>query len=68
MNCAYDGELIRAADLLSAFMEAWYTIETGIKNVDMRNAATKIKEKYTTELKHIGKVKLNEIYDNFELK
>lgn len=66
--CAYDGELIRAADLLSAFMEAWYSIETGIKNVDMRNAATKIKETYTTKLKHIGKVNLNEIYDNFELK
>lgn len=65
---AYDGVLIRAADLLSAFMEAWYTIDNGLKNVDMRNAATKIRERYTTELKQIGKVNFNEIYDNFELK
>jgi putative hydrolase of HD superfamily len=62
----HDGVLIRAADHLSAFMEAWASVEAGLKNEEMHNAAMKLKEYYSTRRKKVGKTSLVEIYDSFK--
>lgn len=61
----HDGKLIRAADHLSAFMEAWHSIESGIKNDELRSAAISLKNFYTKKVKKIGKTSVNTIYDSF---
>lgn len=57
----YDGELIRAADQLAAFLEALSSINNGIRSDDLQNAVDTIKEKYQ---KKIGSINFAEIYQN----
>ncbi|MDX9789970.1 MAG: HD domain-containing protein [Candidatus Kapabacteria bacterium] len=58
-----DGEAIRAADHLAAFLEAWSSCSVGIKTEELVNAAQKIKESY--DEKSIGKVNIKALYSNF---
>jgi putative hydrolase of HD superfamily len=55
-----DGQLIRAADRLAAFMEVWNSCLAGIKTTDMSTAAHKIMEDYSNRV--LGKLDLNRIY------
>lgn len=59
-----DGELIRAADRLSAFLEAWNSCSAGIKTEELALAAQKIKDDYKN--KKIGKINLGSLYTNFK--
>ncbi len=59
----YDGQLIRAADHLSAFLEVWHSCQAGIKTEDMSQAAYKIKEMYKNKI--LGKLELNRVYTPF---
>ena len=60
----YDGEAIRAADHLAAFLEAWNSCSAGIKTEELSHAAQKIKEDYMSRT--IGNVKINNLYSNFK--
>ncbi len=59
----YDGQLVKAADSLAAFMEVWNSCRSGIKTEELSNAAIKIRE---DEKKKIGKIDLKELYSQFE--
>lgn len=59
-----DGELIRAADRLSAFLEAWNSCSAGIKTEELSLATQNIKELYRN--KKIGKINLGNLYGNFK--
>jgi putative hydrolase of HD superfamily len=59
----YDGQLIRAADHLAAFLEVWHSCQAGIKTEDMSQAAYKIKEMYKNKI--LGKLELNRLYTPF---
>lgn len=61
----YDGELIRTADQLSAFLEAWNSINAGIKTEELSQAARNIKDRYRD--KTIGKVPIKNLYSSFKL-
>ncbi len=59
----YDGEAIRAADQLAAFLEVWNSCSAGIKTEELSNAAQKIKDDYKD--KTLGKVSIKTLYSNF---
>ncbi len=61
-----DGELIKAADHLSAFLEAWHSSEFGIKSRDFEAAMNSVKNEYKG--KKIGNLLVYEIYNEFESK
>lgn len=58
-----DGEAIRAADHLAAFLEAWHSCSVGIKTEELVLAAQKIKESYND--KTIGNINIKALYSNF---
>ena len=58
-----DGEAIRAADHLTAFLEAWSSCSVGIKTEELVTAAQKIKESYQD--RKIGNVNIKALYSNF---
>jgi putative hydrolase of HD superfamily len=58
-----DGESIRAADHLAAFLEAWHSCSVGIKTEELVSAAQKMKESYND--KTIGNVNIKNLYANF---
>jgi putative hydrolase of HD superfamily len=59
----YDGQLVKAADCLAAFMEVWNSCRSGIKTEELSNAAKKIRQ---DEQKVIGKIDLAKLYSEFE--
>ncbi|MGB9702327.1 MAG: HD domain-containing protein [Candidatus Kapaibacteriota bacterium] len=59
----YDGELIRAADHLAAFLEVWNSCKAGIKTEEMTVAAEKLKSMYKDKI--LGNVEFNELYNKF---
>jgi putative hydrolase of HD superfamily len=58
-----DGEIVKAADHLSAFMEAWHSSEFGIKSRDFELAMSSLKTEYIG--KKIGKIEIGKIYEEF---
>ncbi|MBX3042197.1 MAG: HD domain-containing protein [Candidatus Kapabacteria bacterium] len=58
-----DGVAIRAADHLTAFLEAWSSCSVGIKTEELVTAAQNIKDNYKD--KKIGKVNIKNLYSNF---
>ncbi|GAB1372256.1 HD domain-containing protein [Candidatus Kapaibacterium sp.] len=58
-----DGEAIRAADHLAAFLEAWHSCSVGIKTEELVIAAQKIKDSYSD--KRVGNVNIKNLYSNF---
>lgn len=60
----YDGELVRAADHLSAFLEAWNSCSNGIKSEDLSQAAQKLYEMY--KHKNLGGIPLKSLYSAFK--
>ena len=61
---AYDGKIIRAADHLAAYLEAWNSCSSGIKTEELSNAAQNIKDYYKDKV--LGKVALKTLYSNFK--
>lgn len=61
----FDGKTLRAADQLSAFLEAWNSINSGIKTEELFSAAQNIKNIYQS--KEYGKLRLGSLYSNFKL-
>jgi putative hydrolase of HD superfamily len=59
----YDGEIIRASDHLSTFLEAWHSCDSGIKSEELRNSYRKIRETY--EGKTFGPINLSMVYSGF---
>lgn len=59
----FDGELIRVADHLAAFLEAWNSCSAGIKTDELTNAAKSIKDHYKN--KKFGKVSIQNLYHSF---
>lgn len=58
-----DGELIKAADQLAAFLEAWFSTQIGIKSEEFMFAMQEIKKNYMT--KTIGKVAIKNLFSGF---
>jgi len=59
-----DGELVRAADLLAAFIEAYVAIQNGCSSRDLKEAMTTLKNNYGRE--NIGGINLGELYADFD--
>ena len=58
-----DGEIIRAADHLTAFLEAHITIKLGLKPKHMLLAVEEIREKYKNKI--IGGINIGALYKKF---
>lgn len=58
----YDGELIRAADHMAAFLEANSSIQYGIRSQELQNAIIMIKQKYDRQL---GPIDFTQLYGAF---
>jgi putative hydrolase of HD superfamily len=58
-----DGEIIKAADELSAFTEAYLSLENGIDNEKLLDAKYTTKEKYKSKI--IAGINFGEIYADF---
>lgn len=62
----YDGELVRAADHLSAFVEAWSSCASGVRSDELAAAARKIKSLYSR--KDFATLRFSELYNEFDMK
>jgi putative hydrolases of HD superfamily len=58
-----DGELIAAADNFAAFMEAWSSIQYGIRSKELQDAMINIGKNY--ENKIIASIPIYELYEGF---
>lgn len=58
-----DGEIVRAADKFSAFLEAYYSCEIGIKSPDLLDAIKNVKQDYMQ--KTIHNINFAELYNNY---
>lgn len=61
----YDGTLVRAADHIAAFLEAWHSCNSGIVSEDLLDSARNLKRKYSEVT--IGKLSLRELFDSYKL-
>lgn len=59
----FDGKIIRAADHLSAFLEAWNSCNSGISSYELADATEKIRENNRNI--EFGKIKLKDLYEQF---
>jgi len=59
-----DGELVKAADLLAAFIEAYGAMRNGCSSRDLKEAITTIKSRQARE--NVGGISLGEIYADFD--
>jgi putative hydrolases of HD superfamily len=59
-----DGELVKAADNLAAFVEAYLAVSNGMKAPSFETTKTKLKEEYRDTV--IGGIPFGEIYANFD--
>lgn len=62
-NNPMDGDLIKAADRLAAFVEAWSSVKLGIQSDELLSAYKSIKDKFGRQV--FGKVDLSTIYSSF---
>ena len=59
-----DGEIVKAVDDLSAFVEAYLTVKYGIRSPEFQKARDALKKKYET--KNVAGIRFSEIYADFE--
>jgi putative hydrolase of HD superfamily len=59
-----DGELVKGADDLAAFIEAYLSLNNGIQNEDMLYAKISLSEKYKSKI--ISGINFGEIYADFD--
>lgn len=55
----YDGQLVRAADQMAAYLEAKSSIDYGISSEDLQSAINNVKDRYKIK---IGNINFEEIY------
>jgi putative hydrolase of HD superfamily len=60
-----DGKLIKTADRLAAFIEAWTSVGLGIRSEELVSACQSITEKFGNE--KTGNLNLKDIYSGFEI-
>lgn len=60
-----DGELVKAADHMAAFVEAWYANATGIHTEELMSGLFQVKEKYKDKV--IAGIDFSSIYEDFPL-
>lgn len=58
-----DGDLVKAADHLSAFLEAWHSSRFGIESEEFVVAMNSVKNEYMNRT--IGKLPIHKIFDSF---
>jgi len=58
-----DGELIKAADELSAYTEAYLALNNGVNSPELKSALSQIKEKYKNKV--IAGIDFSVIYKGF---
>ncbi len=61
-----DGEIVRAADRLAAFIEAYLAIRNGSASPDLQEARWAIRNEYTGSSLDIGGINIGEIYADFD--
>jgi putative hydrolase of HD superfamily len=61
-----DGSLVKAADELAAFIEAYVAIRNGSANQELWRARVSLDNKYQNEIKNIGGINFGEIYADFD--
>ena len=61
-----DGELVKAADDLAAFIEAYLSIINGIHNENLIIAMNNLKEKYKAKV--VNGINFGKIYDDFDFR
>ncbi len=59
----YDGKLMKAVDNFAAFLEAWSSIQFGIKSTELEEAMSNIKSGYKN--KNIAGLPINELFVDF---
>jgi len=59
-----DGEIVKAADHLAAFIEAYLAIKNGITSQELERAKNSLREKYRDKI--ISTIRLGEIYADFD--
>jgi putative hydrolase of HD superfamily len=59
-----DGDIVKAADQLAAFAEAYQALENGIKSQKLEDAKSKIRARYRNKI--LGGINFGEIYADFE--
>ncbi len=59
-----DGEIVEASDRLAAFIEAFLTLQNGIKTPELDDAKRSVKTRYKG--KSIAGINFGEIYADFE--
>lgn len=60
-----DGELVKGADDLAAYMEAYLALKNGIRNESLTNAMQNLREKYRNKI--ITGIDFERIYAGFEM-
>jgi putative hydrolase of HD superfamily len=60
----YDGNLLKGLDDFAAFLEAWSSIDYGIRSSELEQAKSSIKQIYKDRV--IGGFNFNEIFNSFE--
>jgi len=61
-----DGELVKAADDLAAFIEAYLSVTNGIHNENLIIAMNNLKEKYKDKV--VSGINFGKIYDDFDFR
>jgi putative hydrolases of HD superfamily len=61
-----DGEIVRAADRLAAFIEAYAAIRNGSASPDLQEARWAIRNEYAGASLNIGGINIGEIYADFD--
>ncbi len=61
-----DGSLVKAADELAAFIEAYVAIRNGSASQELWRARVSLGNKYQNEIKNIGGINFGEIYADFD--
>ncbi len=64
--CPRDGHLVKAADLLGAYIEAYLAISNGSSNPDLFEAKHKINFAYQNEFQTIGGIDFRKLYVDFD--
>ena len=59
-----DGELLKAADELAAFIEAFLALQNGLASQDLQEAKNRLKERYKQKV--VAGIKFGELYADFE--
>ncbi|HOM05899.1 MAG TPA: HAD family hydrolase, partial [Candidatus Kapabacteria bacterium] len=64
--CPLDGNIVRWADQLAAYLEAWHSINNGIKSQELVSSAISISNKYLNS--DINFIDIKTLYNEYQKK